>query len=675
MTTRLSDRFGLLLLVWTLFGFITDKAFAAPGKEPGRVVTIAVSPAGNDNADGTIDRPFLTLERAQLAVRAINKDQDVIVSLADGMYRLSRTLIFSSDDGGRNGHKVTWAAADGAHPVLSGAIPVKEWKVFDKEKQIYVAPIPVGLDSRQLWINDELAKRTSIEIKRADVSFTPQGIVFKSGTYDYLSKLSDQDRMEIDAIGFFTDRVSPIARIAGRKLMMKQPAWNNNIWGYDTLNNPYGAEFAQLFIANSLGLLTQPGQWYLDPKAGRLYVRPPSNTSVESMDVELPQLTVLMAIGMSLDSKVENLEFRGLRFSHTSWLGPSSDEGFASQQSGSYIKGNAAAYPADVLKNCSQGCEAFETLRNQWNQAPASIQVAAARLITFDDDVFAHLGQYALGIGNDADANNTGAGLGTSDVHVVRCTFNDDAGGAVLAGGVRPDAHHPSDPRMLNRALLVSNNRISAVSKDYMDNAAILSTYVSGALILHNDISDLPYDAIDIGYGWGYEDSGGNANYRVNQHGYDVKENPIYEAPTTHHDVVVANNKIHGAKKLFHDGGAIYNLSAGPGTLITENYVSDNNQRIALYLDEGSRYITVRKNVVDDLGGTWLNINTAKSAFPLRITVDNTASGNWHNGTKIGGMWTNYQNDLILEDHHVNGEDWPAEAQEVMRNAGLEIHQ
>jgi hypothetical protein len=144
----------------------------------------------------------------------------------------------------------------------------------------------------------------------------------------------------------------------------------------------------------------------------------------------------------------------------------------------------------------------------------------------------------------------------------------------------------------------------------------------------------------------------------VNQHGYDFKDNIIYESPTTHRDVVIANNRIHGAKKLFHDGGAIYNLSASPGTLITENYVFDNNQRIALHLDEGSRYITVRKNVVDDPGGTWLNINTA--------------SGNWHNSVKVGGMWTNYQNDLILDDHLVHEQIWPANAEEVIRNAGIE---
>jgi hypothetical protein len=35
-------------------------------------------------------------------------------------------------------------------------------------------------------------------------------------------------------------------------------------------------------------------------------------------------------------------------------------------------------------------------------------------------------------------------------------------------------------------------------------------------------------------------------------------------------------------------------------------------------------------------------------------------------------MWTNYQNDLIVNDHLVEANAWPAEAIEVMRNATAE---
>jgi len=635
-------------------------------------VVIAVSPSGSDVADGTAAHPFQTLERAQRAVRAVNCEHDVVVRLADGMYRLERPLVFTAKDGGCEGHRVEWEATDGARTVVSGATRVTGWKTFDQQRQIYVADVPVGIDSRQLWVNDKLASRTSGEIPRSAVRFTRQGIIVTGPVLDDLVKTPDQNRLEIVADGFFTHRISPVDRIDGDTLVMKEPAWQNNLWGYDTVERPFGSQFAHLYIANSLALLRQPGQWYIDPAKGKLYLRPPAGAAIETLDVELPHLAVLMAIGDSLDAPVEDLTFRGIRFSYTTWLGPSSPEGYASQQSGSYLTGRAVTYPADPIATCSQGCPAFETVRNEWSQMPASVEVAAAQRITFDQDVFAHLGQYALGIGNDSDANLTGAGLGTSDISVTRSVFMDDAGGAVLAGGVRRDAHHPRDPRMTNRQLLVSNNRIYSVSKDYLDNSAILETYVEGALILHNDISDIPYDAIDIGYGWGMNDPGGNPNYRVRMHGYDFKDNLVYQTPTTHRDVVVANNRIHGAKKLFHDGGAIYNLSASPGTLITENYIFDNNGRIALYLDEGSRYITVRRNVADDPNGTWLNINTVHSAFPLRISTDNTASDNWHNGEKIGGMWTNYENDRILDDHLVKDSDWPDEARQIMSHAGIE---
>jgi hypothetical protein len=253
---------------------------------------------------------------------------------------------------------------------------------------------------------------------------------------------------------------------------------------------------------------------------------------------------------------------------------------------------------------------------------------------------------------------------------VSRNVFTDLAGGAIVSGGVRPDAHHPSDARLTNRQLVIANNLIQNVSQDYKDNSAILSTYVWNEVIVHNDISGAPYDAIDIGYGWGYVDAGGNPNYRTRQRGYDVG-NPVYDTPTTHRDVFVGYNRVYKVKQLFSDGGAIYNLGACPDCVIAENHVFDIGDRIALYLDEGSRDVTVRDNVVEG-GSEWLNINTAHSALPLRTTVNNTATGNWHDGTGTGGIWSSYQNDLIKDDHIITMGEWPAAARQVMANAGLD---
>ncbi len=651
---------------------IAAAACVAQAHKKQAAVVIAVSPTGSDSAAGTLQAPFRTLPRAQQAVRLVNAGHNVDVLVEDGIYRLRSPLLFRAQDGGRNGYRVSWKAAPGAHPVLSGAVRISGWKLFDRSRKIYVADTPPGLDSREIWVNDKLAPAASMEIPRFKARFTTQGIVLLGNSYSELAKLPEQSRLQVVAGGFFTQRISPVEKISGNTLVMRQPAWQNNLWGYDTIEAPFHPELAHLYLENSLAFLKRPGQWYLDPVAGKLYLRPPDGVDVATMDVELPRLTVLLSIGDTLPLLTQDLEFRGIRFSHTTWLGPSGNQGYASQQSGSYLAGADPIYPRDPIKSCARGCPDFESRRNQWSQMPASVQVSAAQRITFDGDIFAHLGQYALGIGNDADATLSGAGLAAGDIVVRACVFTDDAGGAILAGGVQAPAHHPGDPRLIDRDLIVIDNRIHAVSEEYRDNSAILSTYGASPLILHNDISDVPYDAIDIGYGWGIQDPGGNSNYRNFMHGYRFPQNPVYETPTTYRNAVVAGNRIHDAKQVFHDGGAIYNLSASPGTLITDNYIFDNHGRIAIYLDEGSRYIVVRRNVVQDPKGEWLNINTVHHAWPLRISPDNTASDNWHDSAKTGGLWTNYQNDLILDDHLVTHGDWPDEALRVMKKAGIE---
>lgn len=647
-------------------------ASAQSRRHDANTVTIAVAPTGNDSADGSTAHPFRTLTRAQQAVRQFNADHNVIVQLADGIYRIDHPLLFRAPDGGHNEHTVTWSAAPNAHPVISGGIAVTGWHLWNAARNIYVSDVPKGLDSRQLWVNNHLAPEASVELHRTDWTFTREGMTLRPGATNPLTDLQHASRLELRATGFFTERIAPVAHVAPTALVMRQPAWDNNLWGYDTIEKPFGPRFSHLYLTNALELLSQPGQWFLDPAQGKLYLRPPANTGINSLDVELPRLPVLISISGTLDEPIRNLTFRGIQFSHTSWLGPSTDEGYASQQSGSFLAGHATAYPADPIATCAVGCKDFESMRNEWHQMPAAIQVSAADQISFIGNLFAHLGQYALGIGNDADATLSGIGLATGDIDITGNTFTDLAGGAILDGGVQRDAHHPHDRRQIDRALIVRSNRITSVSEDYRDNTAILSTYDLGAAILHNDISDVPYDAIDIGFGWGIEDPDGNPNYIFRIHTYDWPQNLIYTTPTTHRDVIVANNRIHDAKKLFHDGGAIYNLSASPHTLITENYIYGNHGMIALYLDEGSRYITVRRNVVQDPASKWLNVNTVHSIYPLRISPDNTAVDNWHDGTKIGGLWTNYQDNLILDDHLITNGQWPADAQQVMKDSGIE---
>jgi len=638
-------------------------------------VMIHVAPDGDDRADGTTARPVRSLRRAQALVRAANVRGDVTVILADGIYALDAPLAFRAADGGQAGHRVEWRAADGAKPILSGGQAVTGFRLHDAERRIWVADVPRGIDARQLWVNDQLAERPWVEIRATDIAFSATGFAITNPALDYVTKVRQPDRLELEATGFFTDRISPVASIAGRTVTMRQPAWDNNSWGFDTIPQPIFPADSRLFLIGALEFMgkandwhAKPYQWVIDPEAGKLYLRVAQDDDVRRLKVVLPRLESLVSVAGTPAAPVERLSFRGLRFSHTSWLGPSRPTGYANQQSGAFLADTSPLRPADAWRKCGWGCTEFESMRQKWHQMPAAVQVAAARDVTFENNHFTQLGQVALGIGNDATANSSGTGLATARVRVARNRFAVLSGGAIMAGGVREDAHHPRAPALVNRDLVIEDNTVATVSQDYKDNAAILTTYISGARIAHNDVSDAPYDGIAVGWGWGYNDAGGNPNYAENYGGY--VHNTRYATPTTLRDTVVENNRIHGVKTWFMDGGAIYNLSANPGAVIRGNHIFDIGDRIAIYLDEGSKHFRVTGNVVETRG-KWLNINTAGKMYRRRISTDNLATGNWHSSDATGGRWLTEIGNTARDNMLIPDRDWPADARAVIAEAGV----
>ncbi|NUP49070.1 MAG: ricin-type beta-trefoil lectin domain protein [Catenulispora sp.] len=636
-------------------------ALGAPAVSQAAVAaTLYVSPTGSGTACSATAPCSIT--QAQASVRSMNASMsgDIVVQVADGTYRLSSPLVFTAADSGTNGNNVVWQAASGAKPVLSGGQQVSGWTLHDSANNIWSAAVPSGTDSRQLYVDGALAPRAAITINRSDVQITTGGMNIVNSALNYLSTLPQQNRIEVESQNSFTDRFAPVSSISGTTITMQQPAWNNNNWGYDTLAKPFAG--GQLYLENSYSFLKNTGQWFLDPQAGQLYYKAPSGWSPGSHDVELPRLTSLIQMSGSYSSPVSHISFQGLAFEHTTWLGPSSSIGYADQQTGTFLA-KQYTQPSDFLSSCQSGCQLFEATRNSWNQVPAAVQVSAASHISFTGDTFTHLGQVGLGIGNDADANASGIGLGASDVTVDHNTFTDDSGSGVVVGGVQPDAHHPSNVAMTVQNVTITNNLVTGVAEDYKDMSGLLSTYATHTDIEHNEVSNLGYDGIDVGWGWGMNDAGGSQDY-VNRGTYNYQ--PIYTTPTTLKNSVVSYNKVHGTKKIFHDGGSIYTLSADPGAQLNNNYVYDNHNTVGLYLDEGSRYETLTNNVIQD-AGVWAFTNANSN----NNTSDNTFSTNWYNAGATQVATGSPHNNVLTGNVQVSGTNWPSGAQQVINNAGV----
>ncbi|GAB7184360.1 hypothetical protein ATKI12_4191 [Kitasatospora sp. Ki12] len=624
------------------------------------MTTLYVSPSGSGTACSSSAPCSLT--QAKTSVEAVNGSMtgDIVVQLAGGTYRLTAPLTLGSADSGNNGHRVLWQAAPGASPVLSGGQQVTGWTLKDSANNIYAAPVPTGADSRQLFVDGMLAPRAAIPISRNDVNITAGGMTIVNPALNYLATLPQQNRIELESQNSFTDRYAPVQSISGTTVTMQQPAWNNNNWGYDTLFKPFAGGSLQL--QNSYAFLKSTGQWYLDPQAGQLYYKAPAGWQATAHDIELPRLTSLVQIGGSYTNPAHDITFQGIAFNHTTWLQPSTNVGYADQQSGAFL-GGTFTQPSDFMTSCQSGCQLFEAARNSWNQVPAAVQVSAASAITFSGNSFSHLGQVGLGIGNDSNAHGSGVGLGASGITVSGNTFTDDSGAGIVVGGVQPDAHHPSNAAMTNQDITIQDNRISDVAKDYKDMAGILSTYVTHAVITHNEVSDLAYDGIDVGWGWGANDIGGSQDYR-NRGLYNYQ--PVYTTATTLKNTVISYNKVHGTKKVFHDGGSIYTLSANPGTSIDHNYVYDNRNTVGLYLDEGSRSESLSSNVVQD-SGVWAFTNASGS----NNTNDSTFSGNWYNGGATQVATGAPHNNVLTGNVQVSGTNWPSGAQQVITQAGV----
>jgi hypothetical protein len=665
---------------------------------------VYVSPTGTGSACSSAAP--CSIAQAQTVVRsaAPTMQADISVTFADGTYRLTSPLVFTAADSGMNGHKIIWQAASGAHPVLSGGLPVTGWAVSDSSKNIWKASVNGSFVTRQLYVDGKLATRArSASISRSNMTFTSTGWTFTNSSLAYLNSLKNPSRAELNIIGSWTNRYSPIQSVNNGAVTMAQPAWDQNTWGYDTVQSPYRQ--GPIYAENDYTLLDQPGEWYQDPVAGALYYIPAAGQDLTKVDVELPQLQVLLVVGAACPSTpaagavciqppsgnltqavayappaagdpyaqpAHDLVFSGLTFAHTSWLQPNTD-GFADQQTGGFLVGPRSNFPGGGQT------PVFESARPRWWQMPAAVQVSAAKNISFVRDRFVNLGSVGLGIGNDADAHASGVGLGANGVSVTGCVFSQLAGGGIVVGGIKAWAHHPCGDKvctssdagsgLIDQNITITDNLIHDVGIDYRDFAGVMFTYPQNTVVSHNELYNLPYSGINSGLGWGTNDAGGNNDYKTRSTGNLYQYQPLYANPTTAKNNTVSANSIHQAMLQMNDGGCHYNLGFQPGTVVTENFCEGKGSGLSGtywgdYNDEGSAYITETKNVYANFGA-YVTANANASNNTGHITFTN----NWGASASPG---LNGPGNTVSGNIAITGDTFPSAAQTIVNAAGLE---
>ena len=536
-----------------------------------------VSPSGNDANSGDIQgAPLKTLAKAQAVART--KNGDLTIYLAGGTYSLNSPLSFTSSDSGRGG-TITWSAQPGSsYPMISGGSAITGWT--QGSGGVWSAHVPTGTSFRELYVNDTWATRAR-SASAAGYTITSSGVSAPAEVASY-GNTSD---MEIVASNQWKVFRCGVSGISGGTLRIDSKCWSN------AHLTSYGIK-QMMYLENARELLDKAGEWYLNRATSTVYYMPRSGETMNVTPIVYPVAQQLL-----IANGVSNLTFTGIRFAHTGYEATNSTTGYTSSQAAAYQTGSGLAI------------------------MPAAVSFNASHRITFTNDVFKEIGSAALMMSG-----------GSQTVTITGSTFRDVGSAGIQLGGINSAG---ASATMQDSGFTVTNNYVRTVGIEYPDAAAIFAGYVANTNISHNEIANVPYTGISMGWGWG--------------------TNSFAQSNT------IAHNSIHDFMQVLADGGAIYTLSSQPNTKISGNYAANGAHNNCLYPDEGSANMTWDSNVCINVP-QWLHIWTSSIK---NLTVSGnfaTTSNQQQSGTNI-----TMSNNTIFAPNQT-----PSGATGVMNAAGLE---
>ncbi len=423
---------------------------------------------------------------------------------------------------------------------------------------------------------------------------------------------------------------------AGISAINGTAVWMDPSWGNTGVTNQTPS-----WIENAYELMDQEGEWYLDKTGAidgtstpKIYYKPRYGENMLTANVIVANVETLLLGKGTLDNPIRNIQFYGLSFEHAGWLDPNSARGYIDTQAGFKINETHAGYQ-DIAESLE--------LEN-WVKMSSAVNFYAAKSIVFERNRFTRLGGAALNFE-----------YGSQDNTIIGNRFEDISGGGIFLGDIRD--HHPNDSRAINKNNTIKNNYITRTGVEYVDTVGIWAGYTENTDIQHNEIFNVPYSGISVGWGWGDYDAGGSKGFTT---ATVAKNNKIQY------------NYIHHVMQANDDGGHIY-IQGNQGSpsaysLIAYNYLDSSQGNFgSIYLDSGSQYFNIHHNVVAHPYSNWAllqrhNANTSRNALNnlLQYNYTDTAASD------IG------PNNTVSNNTVVTNGNWPAEAQSIMSNAGIE---
>lgn len=744
------------LVILMLSAGVSNTVFA----ETVKTTEFYVSVNGSDNNNGTKDSPFATIERAQEAVRLVNKDMqsDITVYLREGVYCSDKTLVFEPEDSGTNGYYVKYCAYEDEKVKISGGKRVTGWEKYNDK--IWKTTYGDGGYVRQLYVNDRRAKRAQSEKMefvsalyddKSDETFENDGLIIQDKRFAEYKNQGDIQLHFTRGWNSYLFNVNEIQKNDKDEsiFLMRTQVFNKSV---KDANHPVKAETA-VMVENAFEELDTEGEFYYDRPEKTLYYMPRADEDLNTADIWAANLEEILKVkGEGSSNKVRNIEFSGIEFAHGAWERPARS-GLKSGQAQTF-----SVEDGDEKNDAQAGF------------VPACIQFTWAEKISFVNNTVKDMGAVGLGLyqgvkycnieGNTfADTADSAITVGlpnqTYEDEVYEgynlaadkpATSNGDAAGYPASAAVDVNnrsiwAQGGKSPAWVQIDLLQPYriDRIEVVARQDMDQITTRSNFEiqasndpefgkyvvlarqgstpfehKGTCVLYSDDDgeyryvrikktdsqyfliaemriineDMEYSAMRESCKYnrirnnyitraGYTDWGAPGIQAYYVQDLDISHNEIYNVAYTGiaigwgwtsypdskvcRDNKVMFNRVHFNNMINFDGGSFYSLGQMPNTIIKGNYMSDQPNYIAgLYSDNGTKYHMITENVVENVNQSYF-INSGTGYITYK---DNYSP---HNGAVMANDHTSAESVI----RYIPGNP-PIEALRIMRNSGIE---
>jgi hypothetical protein len=306
-----------------------------------------VSPQGNDRNPGTASRPFATPERAQQAVRKVDRRGPIQVWLHQGTYYLDSPVTFEPQDSGTPEAPVTWSAWQDEIVTLSGGLRLNcQWTPH--ANGIVKAAVTDNLTFSQLFVNGKRkirARYPNYDPSQpgksgylqaagpiaqdahdpfagpdADMTFSgeaPRGVQFDPATFTNKSWTHPEEaEIHIFQEAYWGNLQWRLKGIDHEKHSIWFGEGGQQIGAKWDKNPARVGGRSRYFIENVFEELDSPGEWFLDKRTNILYYYAEPGVDLKTALIEVPRLEQIIHFSGTQNSPVTNIAIKGIRFAH-----------------------------------------------------------------------------------------------------------------------------------------------------------------------------------------------------------------------------------------------------------------------------------------------------------------------------------------------------------------------